>query len=132
MLLFDRERELHADAETDVMFFVNCCACAAVLVLVPTLVIGRWGGTPLAVACPSVLAAIVSYAFYRGAVIAAVSWGTEVRASLDIHRLELYERLGVRMPASFTDERFIAWHVTRMIEFGEVLPDRLWGPGTWK
>lgn len=128
-LLSDRERDLHADAETDFMFFVNCCTCSALLV--PALAIGLWGGPPVAVAYPIILAAMVSYGFYRGAVIAAVGWGTEVRASLDLHRLELYERLGVRLPASFSDERFIAWHVTQMIEFGEPLPDRLWGPRTW-
>jgi hypothetical protein len=130
-LLTDRERDLHADAETDFMFFVNCSACSALLV--PTLAIGRWGAAPpLWGPGPSVAAALASYGLYRAAVIAAVSWGTEVRASLDLHRLELYQRLGVRSPASFSDERFIAWHVTRMIELGEPLPDRLWGPSTWR
>jgi hypothetical protein len=129
-LLNDRERDLHADAETDFMFFVNCCVCSALLV--PTLAIGVGGTAPLWAAVSTIVAALACYAFYRGAVVAAVSWGTEVRASLDLHRFELYERLGVRLPASFSDERFIAWHVTRMIEFGEPLPDRLWGPLTWR
>jgi hypothetical protein len=57
---------------------------------------------------------------------AAIRWGAEVRAAIDLHRLELYERLGVRTPASPSDERKIATAVSYLLMAGEKLDDSLW------
>ncbi|MDX6680409.1 MAG: hypothetical protein QOG94_448 [Solirubrobacteraceae bacterium] len=130
-LLSDRERDLHADVETDVMFFLNCCVGS--LVMVTVIAADRWGDeSGITGLWPCGVSVGTAYGFYRLAVVAAVSWGTEIRSSIDLHRLELYERLGVRRPRSFSDERDIAESVTRLIEFGEWLPDQYWGPASWK
>jgi hypothetical protein len=120
-LLTDREREYHVDAETNVMFFLNVCVLSVVVGAVLTAL-----GHPVGAA-----GLLLAWASYRLTLVAAISWGVEVRASIDLHRLELYERLGVRRPTSFSDERRTGAFVGRCLEFGDRIPDRLWGPGTW-
>lgn len=122
VLLTDRERDYHLDAETNVMFFLNLCF---LWLLASPVVVAL--GHPLGAA-----GLLLAWACYRLTLVAAIAWGVEVRASVDLHRLELYQRLGVRLPTSFSDERRIAASVSRCLEFGERIPDRLWGPNTWK
>jgi hypothetical protein len=129
-LLSDRERELHVDVETDLMFALNASVGSAVLAVV--IAAHQWGhGSSPAELWLSAGALAASYAFYRLAIVAAISWGVEVRSSVDLHRLELYERLGVRRPKSFTDERRVASRVSRLIDFGDWLADGDWGPESW-
>jgi hypothetical protein len=126
-LLSDGERALHTDAETDVMFFVNASLTSWLL-----------GAAFLAVDIPDgdlkssdlrgPLVLALAYVLYRFAVVAAVGWGMAVRASIDLHRLELYQRLGIRRPASFTHERMIAGRLSRLLDLGERMPDYLWEP----
>lgn len=125
-LLSEREQELHANALTDVALFVNSSlgALAAGAVL---LVDAFWhspldGAEWLVYLVPPVLA----YVCYRAAIGAAERLGTERRASMDLHRLELYDRLGVRSPTSFTDEHeHVAPAVNRWLLRGERPPDDL-------
>lgn len=129
-LLSEREREYHLDAETDVMFVLNLCVVSVALSAV--FAVHAAGDGRLTVEDAIGVAPLpVAWALYRLTLVAAVSWGIEVRASVDLHRLELYQQLGVRMPHSFSDERRMADAVSRCLEFGEPMPDRLWGPQTW-
>jgi hypothetical protein len=70
---------------------------------------------------------LVSYFLYVGAISPAADWGDTVRSSIDLHRLDLYEKLGVRAPTSFGDERDIASKVNKALLFGRpLLKDDLW------
>lgn len=80
-LLSEQERELHANAQTDVHFFLNgalgALATGGVL-LADQVIAPRFNGPALAVyAIPFV----VSYVLYRFAIGAAERWGTEKRAT---------------------------------------------------
>ena len=67
-----------------------------------------------------------AYVLYRAAIGAAATWGDAVRASIDLHRLDLYEKLGVRRPLSFSDERELGIAVSQLLLYGTHLPDNLW------
>jgi hypothetical protein len=70
---------------------------------------------------------LAGYVLYRAAIGPAVEWGDSVRASIDLHRLDLYEKLGVRAPTSFSDERQLAVRVNKALLFGHpLLGDDLW------
>ncbi len=123
MLLTDREQELHTNAMSDLAFFVNG-AVGAVAVGVTVLVDAAlnqplqgwewlWYLVPFAAA----------YSLYRAGVGAAERLGTERRASIDVHRRELYERLGVPEPSA-ADERAVASAVNQFLLYGRELPAR--------
>lgn len=126
-LLSEQEQELHSNARTDVAFFTNS-ALAAWAVGV-TLVADEVAFAPVGIQYGWLYAIpfAVGYLLYRGAIGAAVRWGTEVTASVDLHRLELYDRLGFRAPLGLGDERErIARPLNKFLLFGEDLPDDLW------
>ncbi len=60
---------------------------------------------------------------YRAAVGAAVNWGEVVRAAMDLHRREVYEKLGLRAPTDFAYERRLAWQLTQALLVGSHLPN---------
>src|SRR4029079_15355698 len=103
MLLSTDEMSVHADARGDLAFFLNGSLLAAVggLVLAADA-IAHWS---LEQALAAVVAVALTSIFYTWAVGAAIRWGSAVRASMDLHRREVYEKLGVRKPVSFSDER---------------------------
>lgn len=118
-LLSDQERELHTNAASDLAFFVNGvlgAAIAGVVFLVDQSL--PWWAYPIPFA--------LAYVLYRASVGAVERVGTERRASIDLHRLELYERLGVRRPESLEEERTtIARAVNRFLLWGEAIPATL-------
>lgn len=123
-LLGDQERDLHTNAASDVAFFVNSVlgAFAVGVLLVADGLTNEWAHGWWAYVLPFVIA----YLIYRAAVGAAERVGTERRVSVDLHRLELYDRLGVRAPRSFTDEKTVVTPaVNRSLLWGEPIPDHL-------
>ncbi len=131
-LLSDQEQRLHEDARTDVAFFVNSSLAAVVvgLVLIADAITNEPIGS--AWAWLYVVPFLVAYLVYRFSIDAGQRWGVEIKASLDLHRLEVYERLGMRRPTSFTDERTtIAPALNRFFLYAKPLSDDLWaeGPG---
>jgi hypothetical protein len=67
---------------------------------------------------------VLSYALYRASVGAAERLGTERRASIDLHRLELYERLGVSTAnISNAERKNYATAVNRFLLWGEAIPE---------
>lgn len=111
------------DARADVYFFLNG-VLGAIAVGVVWLADFEWRGYWMAAYLIPVVAA---YVLYRAAVGAAERWGTEQRASIDLHRFEVYEKLGVRRPISFTDERdTVAPAVNAFLLIGSTLPDALY------
>jgi len=126
-LLSDGERELHVDAKIDVYVFIN--GAVGAFVVGACLVIDKVVYVPHPVwnwplyAIPFVL----GYVLYKAAIDPTVNWGNVVRASIDLHRLELYEKLGVRSPRSFSDERQLAARLNKALLYGHpLLSDDLW------
>ena len=119
-LLTERERELHTNAASDLAFFVNGTLWATIvgIVFVATTSLDAWW--------QYLLAFIVSYVLYRASVGAAERLGTERRASVDLHRSELYVRLGLREPASLEEAReHHARAVNQFLLFGIPIPAHL-------
>jgi len=122
MLLNEREQDLHATAKGQLNFFLN----GALLVLVGGGVFALDHALHRSVLWIGALVAAIalSYALYRLAVGAAIRWGTEVRASVDLHRLELYEKVGLRAPREFAEERTtIAPLANACLLYGFEIPD---------
>jgi hypothetical protein len=123
-LLTEQEQGIHESARGDLAFFVNAAIAAAVCGLV--IPVGRALDSGLVNAADLwLLALLASYAFYRASVGAAGRWGMEVRASIDLHQVELLERLGVRSPGSYAESVVVGRAVSRLLLFGEPIPDLL-------
>jgi len=73
---------------------------------------------------------LVAYGLYRLALSPASDWSEAIRARIDVHRLDVYDKLGLRRPTSFADEREIALKLAQLLLYGAppYLPDDLWGP----
>jgi hypothetical protein len=69
----------------------------------------------------------IGYLLYRAAHTPAHEWGNCIRSSIDLHRLDVYKKLGVRAPTSFSDERELAKRVSQTLLYGQWLGDDLWG-----
>lgn len=126
-LLDDEERDLHVDAKIDLYVFLNGAvgsfAVGVCLVVDKAVHHPNGPGMWALYAIPFVAA----YALYRAAIGPAVRRGSAVRASIDLHRLELYEKLGVRVPASFSDERQMAVRINQALLYGRpYLDDNDW------
>jgi hypothetical protein len=126
MLLSADEQQLLSDAKGDVALFVNASLLTALAGLV--LIANEVANEPLAF--PAALAYLAPFFLsamaYWGSVVAAIGWGEEVCASIDLHRLELYEKVGLRSPRDFTDERAnIAPALNAAMLRGVPLPDDL-------
>ena len=120
-LLSTEERETHVDSQITFYAFLN--ATVGAIVVGVCLVVDQAVHAPVPAwlsplyAIPFVLA----YILYRLAIGPATDWGDAVRSSIDLHRLEVYEKLGVRRPTSFSDERELAVTVSQMLLYGRPL-----------
>jgi hypothetical protein len=130
MLLTEQEAQVHADAKGDVAFFLNSsllAGCSGAVLAAHAIAhpsAPAWYVEAILCALPFALALLAC----RAAIGAAIRWGACVRASVDLHRRELYERLGIREPRSFRDERWIAYYVNATLLVGDPLPDKLIAP----
>jgi hypothetical protein len=104
-LLSSDEQALLADAKGNIAFFVNgsLLAWLAGVALIADRQLSHANTLPSGVlyAIPFVLGACC----YWASTTAAIAWGEVVTASIDLHRLELYQKIGLRPPTDFTDER---------------------------
>jgi len=105
VLLSPREVELQALARSDVDFLLNLSVLG---VLVGATLLAERLAHLSPVAAVSLLPLAAAWVTYRLAVRAERRLGHEQRASFDLHRLELYERLGMARPRSAADERATA------------------------
>jgi hypothetical protein len=125
-LLSDDERALEVDAKIDLFVFMNA-AFGAVVVGVCLVVDKAIHGSGLWQWLLYTIPFVVAYALYRMCIGPAERRGAVVRASIDLHRLEVYEKLGIRHPSSFSDERELGTAVGQMLLYGEpLLPDERW------
>jgi hypothetical protein len=126
-LLNSDERELHVDAKIDLYVFVN--AALGAFTVGVCLVVDKAVNAPnSALYWPLYAVPFVGgYVLYRAALGPAANWGEVVRASIDLHRLDVYEKLGVRAPLSFSDERQLADRINFALLYGTPpLEDDLW------
>lgn len=129
MLLSDREAELQANARGEAAFFINgslLLVIAGLLLVADEIgncVLGGW--RVAAYSIPFLASAVVA----AWAVGAATRWGNTVRAAIDIHRFGLYDKLGVRRPRNFRDEReHVSLAVNEALLYGRPIPDDLFAP----
>ena len=123
LLLSEQERELLEDAQTGVAFFINSSVAAlftGILLAVDWAVFRSFGLEDLWWLLPFALV----YLFYRGGVEAATRWGDEVRSCMDMHRLDMYEKIGLRVPATNEEEQALAREVNRFFLYGRTIDDR--------
>lgn len=126
-LLSESEREIEADARSEAAFFVNLSLLSLLLagVCIVDLVLFRSGAWYQIVVL--LIPFISAWMFYRASIGAAERWGSTVRSAMDLHRIELYAKIGVRQPATFEDERtVIGPAVSRCFLHGNRLADDLW------
>lgn len=127
MLLSETERAEVEEARTDLHFFVNLTIVSALAGLLVTADIAcHASSAPSGIAqgaAAVTVAVAVSALFWRASIGAGRGWGRPVRASFDLHRLELYRRLGVRSPATTSDDEVVGRAVNRLLSFGEPIPD---------
>ena len=122
LLLSAEERSLIADARTEVSFALNCAVC---LPLVAAWAAGGvvFGSLDLWWLLVAVPGGVLAFSLGRlGAVTATFRAGEPIRAAVDLHRLELYDRLGIRRPSGPDDERALAAAVNRLLLRGSAPP----------
>ena len=129
LLLTDGERADVAESKGDFAFFVNALVVTVTVALL--LVIERlWR---IADAADSIVALVVicivagtgAIASYFAAVGAAVRWGEPVRAAFDLHRFDLYARLGLKRPVTQAQEMEVGRAMSRLFAFAEPAPNHL-------
>jgi hypothetical protein len=120
-LLSSQEAQVLADTKGDVAFFVNVSLLSALsgLAVAADRVIHDSALSILLCLIPFSLSVIA----YHWATGAAIRWGEVVRACIDLHRRELYAKLGLRTPRDFSDERQIAWRLNTALLVGGHLCD---------
>jgi hypothetical protein len=127
-LLEDSETSELEEATTDVAFWLNSLVtvvAAGVLLLVERL--WQLGDDPIEgilveLAIAVTVVALVTW-MYRQLVAAASRWGEPVRAAFDVHRLELYDKYGVRRPQTAREDLKVGEAINRLIVFGDPLPE---------
>jgi hypothetical protein len=126
-LLSESEREIEVDARSEAAFFVNLSLLSIVLagVCIVDLILFR------SAAWYQIAALLIpfmsAWIFYRASIGAAERWGSTVRSAIDLHRLDLYTKIGVRQPTTFQEERtVIGPAVSRCFLHGNRLADDLW------
>jgi len=123
-LLSERQAELEANARSQVCFFVN--GSLLLLISGAVLIADQLVEKPISgpIVTIYLLPFLGSALFARWATGAASHWGSTVRAAIDLHRFELYEKLGVRHPRNFSEERQIAAEINQALLYGEAIPDK--------
>lgn len=127
-LLSGEERQLNADSESEFQFFLNSSVASLVVGFVLAIDGGLNHPHPLWLSWIYVVPFLLSYLLYLGSIGAAERWGERIRASVDLHRLELYEKLGLRLPGSDAEEREIAGALNKLIFWGTPIPQFLRDP----
>jgi hypothetical protein len=128
-MLTESERADLDEKTTDVAFWLN----GLVLVVVGGALLfaervwhppaGTLETVGIEVAIVASVAGLAAW-MYRQLIGAAARWGEPVRAAFDMHRLELYDRLGVRRPYTREEDVEAGRAVNRLLAFGEPLPQK--------
>jgi len=111
----DQEQQSLTDAKTEVAFFVNS-SIAGYLVGILLVVDEVWhtpltGVAVVAYAVPFV----VGYFMYRLSVGAAIRWCERQRAAVDLHRIDLFKKLGYDLPKTVRGQYLLARALNRFV-----------------
>jgi hypothetical protein len=120
LMLDEREERVHDEAKADQAFFAHLMLGA--LIVAPIAVAERLRHEPLSdwrwwfslVGLP-----LSAWLFYRAAVSTTLRWHDEIRASVDLHRADLYDKLGLPRTAARTAARQTARALNRFLLYGE-------------
>lgn len=122
LLLSEQESTILAAVKSDADFLVNASLLSygvGITLLIRAGVTGsRWDAWLI-----DLIPFLVGYCLYRIAVGAAIRWGSEVRSCMDLHRLELYERMGIRLPTTREEEAQVAKAINQCLLYGKPLPN---------
>ena len=134
MLMTEQEAQVHADARATRAFFVNSAVAAVLSGIVMVADAIAEHPHPQWLRWIYLIPFLLAYGLYRGAVEAAVELGGAQRSTIDLHRLELYEKLGVPKPTGAEQERAaLAPRLSELLlwgpDSGATAPDR---PGSTK
>lgn len=125
LLLSDGERTAVENSQTNFSFFVNAAVLLGLLGLI--VIADAIAHDPLpwawyVVWIPYAIPFVAAFGALRATIRAAQEWGDSIKAAIDVHRLELYRRLGVRQPRDPEDEAStVARAVNRLLLYGEPL-----------
>lgn len=126
MLLGQAERDVHESVRGDVAFFVNVCLAASAVAGVAAVLGFEHRSAPLLVGA---LAASALFGLsYLAVLQAALRWGDAVRSSVDLHRLELYRTMGLKLPLTPHEEQNVGRALTRCLLYSEPLADTVRAP----
>jgi hypothetical protein len=128
-MLSEGERSELEETTTDVAFWLN--SLVVVVVAGSVLFAERLWHPPgdsietalIELAIAAAVIGMVTW-MYRQLIGAAIGWGKPVRAGFDVHRLELYDRVGVKRPHTREDDVAAGKAVNRMLAFAEPIPLR--------
>jgi hypothetical protein len=123
-LFTEQERALQDDAQTSIDLFVNVLLAGIASGLI--LVVDAIFFSTIALDFPLRFAPFGVAAFaYSQAVRAAVGWGDQIRATFDLHRLDIYQAMGLKRPTSLSQERERAETLGQFIVYGRLadIPD---------
>ena len=121
-LLSDQEAKIHADADTDLGFFLNSALLVAAAGAFAAVDAVANQPHSLALSWVYALPFLAAAAFYRAAVSAAERQGALLRASFDLHRRELYETLGFRQPHSREEQIRVGRAANQFVMYGWDIP----------
>jgi hypothetical protein len=133
-LLSEQEQQLLSAARAELNFFVNGAVlgfATSALLLAGSTPLAAWHGWPKADSWSTAglvgaagAVAVLAYMSYRLASGALVRYGDRVRAAIDLHRRELYAKLGLRTPVTFSEEHeYIAPSLNALLLYGILIPD---------
>lgn len=107
-LLSEQERESITDSKTELAFFVDSALAAAGVGI--ALVVDEIWHAPVrpALGALYILPFLLAYGFYRLSIGAAVRWGQYQRAAVDLHRRELFEKMGFAVPETYGGQHRLA------------------------
>lgn len=126
-LLSETEHEIEADARSEAAFFVNLSLLSILLAVVCMVDLALFRSAAWYQVLALLIPFISAWMFYLASIGAAERWGSTVRSAIDLHRLELYAKIGVRQPATFDEERtVIGPAISRCFLHGNRLADDLW------
>jgi hypothetical protein len=116
----DAERMDGAKVSFDFMLNISVLATALALVVVSACLMV---GTTAELGETAIVAGLlmgIAYLFYRGAIPRAAAWGGHVKATFDLQRWTLLERLGYRIePRTVAAERALWGEISRRMVFGD-------------
>jgi hypothetical protein len=128
LLLTEREGEQQANARSEAAFFVNGSLLTFLsggVLIADQLADSSLKNLELLL---YLIPFLMGFLLMKWSVGAAVRWGSTVRSAIDLHRFDLYEKLGIRAPTGFSDEFDVADKLSQKLLYGYEISDDYFRP----